>query len=68
MLKDKKMRDVAIKEYGLESNGRWSWENFVYPIYKTWIDKNVITTIKVRPNGDALKTFYNKQIRKKSLA
>ena len=68
MLKDKKMRDVAIKEYGLESKGRWTWENFVYPIYKTWIDKNVITTIKVRPNGDALKTFYNKHIRKKSLA
>ncbi|MCH7561738.1 MAG: hypothetical protein IIC67_10325, partial [Thaumarchaeota archaeon] len=65
MMKDKKLKAKAIEEYKLTNeSGKWSWESFVYPIYKEWLSKNIITTNRVRPTGSALKIWYNIQLRK----
>ena len=65
LLHDPKRRKKAIRKYKLKSyTNRWSWNNFVYPIYSDMIDKGIIST-RPRPNAYALKNYYLRMIRGK---
>ena len=67
MLKDDTLTKKAIKEYSLEmgTGSKWNWENFVFPIYQSFVAKGIITTEKIRPTYIALKNYYNKSLHNK---
>lgn len=75
MMSDKKHKakncscqKCTVTKYKLESStNRWSWKNFVFPIYQEWVTEGLITTNHVRGSDAALKNWYNRETREYTL-